>query len=180
MLPGMMTPKGSDTDDEIDAHFSGMITCNAAAGLTHRWIIDSGASDHMTPHIHNLSQLQAADNSTSINLPTGDMAQISHTGTATLDTGLTLYQVLCVPQFKHNLLSVQKLVKDSNCQVQFYPTHCVILDASTNHLKGIGKAHNGLYYLINHLTEAIPESWFSSDNAPTKCLAAETTQKPVL
>lgn len=49
MLPTMVATKGSDTDDEIDAHFSGMITCNKVSSIQQNWIIDSGASDHMTP-----------------------------------------------------------------------------------------------------------------------------------
>lgn len=158
MLPTMVPSQGHDTDDEIDAHFSGMITCNKVSEIQKKWIIDSGASDRMTPHIHNLSRYQQVDPSTNINLPIGDNASITHIGTAVLNTGLVLHQVLCVPQFKCNLLSVHKLVKDSNCQLQFYPTHCVILDATTHKLLGIGKEQHDLYYLINHLTETIPTS----------------------
>ncbi|XP_074363119.1 uncharacterized protein LOC141703501 [Apium graveolens] len=176
LMPQLNLHKGSETDDEIDVHFSGMITLNQATNLTHKWIIDSGASDHMTPFVSNLFDPVPADTLSNINLPTGDRAHISHSGTVKLESGLVLQQVLCVPHFKHNLLSVQKLMKDSNCQLQFFPTHCVILDADTRKLKGIGKAHNGLYYLINHLKESVPSSWLS---ATSTCLTATVVDKPM-
>lgn len=87
---------------------------------------------------------------------------VSHIGTVHLETGLTLTKVLCVPKFKHNLLSVQRLVKESNCQVEFHPTHCLILDALTKKIKGVGKAQNGLYYLMNHVTEHLPAEWIAA------------------
>ena len=55
--------------------------------------------------------------------------------------------MLCIPYFKHNLLSVQKLVKDNNCHVQFYPAYCDIIDNVSQKLVAQGHARNGLYYL---------------------------------
>lgn len=137
------------------------------------WIIDSGASDHMTPCIHNLSQPSLTQNLRKINLPTGDTASISHIGDVHRANGLELKQVLCVPHFKHSLLSVQKLIKDSKCEIQFHPDHCTIVDSSTRKIKGIGKVRNGLYYLEND------ELNITCD---IKCLTAEkntiNSQKP--
>lgn len=133
MMPQLMnSSKGSESDDELDGHFSGMITCNSAvADSKNIWIIDSGASDHMTSCLANLITPEPIKTSESINLPTGDIVSISHSGTVMLETGLILKKVLYVPNFRHNLLSVQRLVKDASCQVQFYSTHCVIVDTST-------------------------------------------------
>lgn len=133
MMPQLMnSSKGSESDDELDGHFSGMITCNSAvADSKNIWIIDSGASDHMTSCLANLITPEPIKTSESINLPTGDIVSISHSGTVMLETGLIFKKVLYVPNFRHNLLSVQRLVKDASCQVQFYSTHCVIVDTST-------------------------------------------------
>lgn len=67
-----------------------------------------------------------------------------------------------MPNFRHNLLFVQKSVKDVKCQFSFFHTHCLILDSLTGVLKGVGEARNGLYYLINHLTKPLPAEWLTS------------------
>ncbi|XP_074352973.1 uncharacterized protein LOC141692133 [Apium graveolens] len=46
--------RDTKADEEIDHHFFGMITNTATIGISTEWIINSGASDHMTPHLSNL------------------------------------------------------------------------------------------------------------------------------
>lgn len=98
-----------DIDDELEQPFSGTMSCNLAAEPIDSWIIDSGATDHMTPEFHNLLQSVPFNISTKINLPTGATAQISHLGTVKLNTGLILKNVFCVPSFHHKLLSFVNL-----------------------------------------------------------------------
>ncbi|KAL2898227.1 Intracisternal A-particle Gag-related polyprotein [Bienertia sinuspersici] len=70
-------------------------------------------------------------------------------GQARLEMGLCLNKVMLIPNFKHNLLCIQKLSKESNCQVVFQPQYCLIHHRETKEVKGIGKAKNDLYYLID-------------------------------
>ena len=115
----------------------------------------------MTPCLNHLHSVQTLPTPVHTNLPNGAQAQITHMGTADLDTGLQLQKVLYVPNFKHSLLSVQKMVKDSKCLFQFFPTHCLLIDSVSGSVIGVGEARNGLYYLTNHKTRQLPSNWFA-------------------
>lgn len=130
------TTKESDTDEELEMHFSGMISSDTSF-VKNDWIIDSGASDHMTACLDSLNNVVPVAKTHQIKLPTRDSVLITHTGNVNVIPGLFLKNVLCVPTFQHNLLSVQKLIKDNNCSVQFTPTQCLISDATTHKLIGI-------------------------------------------
>ncbi|GKV43433.1 hypothetical protein SLEP1_g50721 [Rubroshorea leprosula] len=117
------------------------------------WIIDSGASDHMTP---NLSRLTKAKPYTfPVHIPNGSSLEVSHIGKATLSHNLSLENVLCVPQFTCNLLSVSKITKQLNCAVIFFPDFCVFQDLTSKRLIGMGKLHEGIYYCdFGHIAAA--------------------------
>lgn len=70
----------------------------------HTWILDSGATHHITPH------LQFVDNPKSVNselhLPNGDKSIVSHIGNIKLPSDIILKDVLVVPTFQCNLLSI--------------------------------------------------------------------------
>lgn len=102
--------KGSETDEEIDYGFSGMVySAEKGAQGPAEWIIDSGASDHMTSSLQNMVNVKLAPSTFTITLPTGATAVITHIGDVMLRNGLRLTNVLHVPQFNHNLLSIHKL-----------------------------------------------------------------------
>ena len=139
---------------ELDSPFSGMVTvfkgmigCNSAITDMKEWIIDSGATDHMTATLSLLTNVRKVDNYPNIVLPTGATASISHIGDVWLSQKLKLTGVLYVPQFHHNLISIHKLSEHNNCQVLFSSAKCRILHTSTDELLGTGTLKHGLYYL---------------------------------
>ncbi|KNA08028.1 hypothetical protein SOVF_166420, partial [Spinacia oleracea] len=142
----------SKTDDDFHLHFFGMASCHYTKGGNTDWIIDSGASDHMTFHLQKMTDTIVTPSHLTINLPTSDTAPITHIGKVIFQSRLALYNVLCVPVFQNNLLSVQKLVTDNDYEIQFFPSYYVIVDKSTKAVKGVGKANDGLYYLDNNVT----------------------------
>ncbi|KAK0577292.1 hypothetical protein LWI29_030858 [Acer saccharum] len=110
------------------------------------WIIDSRATDH----ISSSSKLFCKQNSCSLPpvlLPSGDKANIMATGSLPLNFVYYLHNVLCVPTFKVDLLSVSRLTRGLNCSITFFPYWCVLQDLATKRMIGLGKQRNGLYYL---------------------------------
>uniref|UniRef100_A0A803MUI4 GAG-pre-integrase domain-containing protein n=1 Tax=Chenopodium quinoa TaxID=63459 RepID=A0A803MUI4_CHEQI len=126
-----------------------MVSCHLASSLIHGWIIDSDDSDHMTCDLSKFIDPKVAADLPRITLHTGDSTSISHTGNVNLCNSLTLQNVLCVPKVRYNLQSVPKLIKDSRYEVNFFGTHCVIRDDVSKKIRGVGKARNGLYYLVD-------------------------------
>ena len=110
-------------DDEFDSGFAafvGMLTCYNVHIEKMKWIIDSGASDHMWGESNVVKNVVNLKNKLKINMPNGDTSNIIACGNVDLKNGLHLKQVLVVPEFKHNLLSVSKLAKNEQCTLNFY------------------------------------------------------------
>lgn len=147
LLPTPSKQHSSDTEEEIDHAYAGMAYCYHADVHQEAWIVDSGAFDHMTGSIGLLLNPVHQHHHSKINSPNGKTSVISHKGSVSISPSLTLKDVLHIPSFKHNLLSVQKLSRDEHCKVIFEPTKCYILDDITGDVKGTGFALNGLYYL---------------------------------
>ena len=72
------------------------------------WIIDTGATNHMTCSTSCFTNINASI-SYSLKLPNGHNVPVTHTGTIQLTKSILLADVLCVPSFSFNLLSTKKL-----------------------------------------------------------------------
>lgn len=110
-----------------------------------RWIIDTCATDHITPFLHLLHNVQTCG--ASLQLSNGDTALITHIGDLTLNSQFTLTNVFYFPTFTYNLLSVSKLLKDTTHQVHFLPNVFYIQDLTWKTTLEIGKEENRLYIL---------------------------------
>ena len=74
------------------------------------WVIDIGTTDHMVHFVSCFASITTILN-TFVNLPNGESALVTHIGTVEISTKLVLHNVLCVPSFTFNLLSISKLAK---------------------------------------------------------------------
>jgi len=137
-----------DIDEEIDYNFAGIAYCSCAKTTSAAWILDTGATDHMTPSNSKLHTCKLTQERSHIKLPNGNTASIAAIGNIRLAHDLVLNDTLLVPKFKFNLLSVSKLTRDNNCVAIFYPQVCLIQDCATKTLKAIGKEAGGLYHLL--------------------------------
>lgn len=160
------------------AHTSGTSTGIAMSFLSRlkqeQWIVDSGVSNHMASKLDLLSSQNLLSKPGSVHLPNGDTTDITHTGCVSLLKGHQISNVLYVPNFRFNLLSVSKLTKELHCMVAFYPDLYVFQDISTGKVLGIGKKSNGLYLfgVGNSISHSIVPI-HNKDNIPVSLSAAQ-------
>lgn len=110
------------------AHFAGKY-CLASNNLD-SWIIDSGASDHICFDLNLfLNHQPLLGKNHYIVVPDGRRFKVTYKGTVKLSIGLVLKDVLFVPDFSFNLLSVSKLVMDTNCRIFFTTNECFMQEA---------------------------------------------------
>ncbi|KAL8155815.1 hypothetical protein AgCh_001015 [Apium graveolens] len=111
------------------------------------WIVDSGATDHMCSDLSIFSTFENIQGpATYITIPDGTKVLIKQMGTVQLQNDLMLTDVLFVPDFKYNLISIPKLCKDLNCSVTFNDQECFVQGLSQRP-QLLGKFKHGLYYL---------------------------------
>lgn len=126
------------------------------------YIIDTGVTNHVTGNKDLLENLALVGNIGQVQFPTGDSIAITHRGNHQLSGGDVLSNVLCVPAFRFNLVSVSKLIKDLNCYVTFFPTFCVFQELLYGRVKEIDRELDGLYYiqsLAKNKRVAVPHSF---------------------
>jgi hypothetical protein len=111
------------------------------------WILDTGATDHMVSSPSFFTSITAIV-STSVHLPNGSIAAVTHIGTIKLSDNLTLTEVLCVPSFTFNLISASKLIKTLRCCLIFFAGYCFIQNLHHWRTIGVGKEEAGLFYLL--------------------------------
>lgn len=111
------------------------------------WILDTGATAHMCAQLSSIGHPIPVSNYTPIFLPDGSIKSVTHTGLITLNSRVVLKNVLYVPQFTCNLLSVKALATSANIAFTFLPVYCVLQDLQTAKIIGIGKVMGNLYVL---------------------------------
>ncbi|KAK9666822.1 hypothetical protein RND81_14G213600 [Saponaria officinalis] len=115
--------------------------------LYNSWIIDSGATDHMCSNKSLFSIMTPIPKPYSISLPTGQVVIIDSVGIVPVSADITLHDVLFVPCFKFNLLSVAKLVKQLDLHVCFTSDTCFLQGSSLKKPLILGRNHKDLFLL---------------------------------
>ncbi|GKC95368.1 hypothetical protein Tco_1160810 [Tanacetum coccineum] len=119
-LPGL-NPKQWETLLQMLKNQSGSIV---KMNGKYFWIIDSGASHHMTGILEDLSNLKEIVQ-WPVELPDGNIAMAKKEGDVCFDNGFVLRNVLYVPGLTCNLLSVPQLLDEENCIVSsLHRTYC--------------------------------------------------------
>ena len=89
------------------------------------WILDSGATDHVTCSLHNFHSHKQVSPVT-VKLPNGHFVRATCSGTIQLSPNITLHDVFYIPAFTFNLISISKLVSSVNCELIFSSTSCTL------------------------------------------------------
>ncbi|KAL2251893.1 UNVERIFIED_CONTAM: hypothetical protein Sindi_2311600, partial [Sesamum indicum] len=120
------------------------------------WIIDSGASAHMCASIKAFKNLHILNKEVYVKLPNGFNHIVKIAGDVQVSENIILKHVLYVSNFKHNLLSVNKLCKDGHYSVHFTDQNCIVQDLWTRRVMVVGKRQGRLYVLEKNLPAHIP------------------------
>ncbi|KAJ0487830.1 hypothetical protein HanLR1_Chr14g0556211 [Helianthus annuus] len=97
-------------------------TTSMAGKLRHdsNWIVDSGCTEHITYQSDALENRTVCRDQSPVTIPNGENIPVEGKGSHTLPNGTRIQDVLHVPTFTFNLLSVSKLAKDVKCAVTFF------------------------------------------------------------
>jgi len=115
-----------------------------SSSLDSSWIVDSGATHHMTGNQNLLFNLKHVSHPP-VRIADGSSCPVKGIGSISNSENLPLSSVLLVPKFPDNLCSVSQLTKQNKCYAKFYPSHCVFKELGTKRVIGTGFELGGLY-----------------------------------
>ena len=92
-----------------------------------KWIVDSGAINHMSSSLTNLNDVKLfkTDYNRKVHLPNGGVTLVTHTWYSRISDTWELKNISFVPNIHYNLLSVSQLTRELHCFVSFYPGFCL-------------------------------------------------------
>ena len=87
------------------------------------WIVDTGATNHISNSLHRFSSYKPVHN-LFMKLPNSQPIPVCYIGTIKLSDKIMLNNMLHVPYFHFNLISTNQLINTSNCFLVVLPSIC--------------------------------------------------------
>ncbi|PRQ56600.1 putative RNA-directed DNA polymerase [Rosa chinensis] len=110
------------------------------------WIIDSGASDHMT-YDKSFFLSMSSPSISHVSNVNGASFPVLGVGSVQVTPSIVLHNVLYVPSLSHHLLSVSQLGSHNKCSVTFYPMYVIFQNLCTKVIMGKGDLRERLFHL---------------------------------
>lgn len=123
----------------------------AQSNLLHEdetWLADSGATNHITADLENLTLQQPYQGTETVAVGNGNGLNIAHTGSTTYhlpNSDLHLNDILHCPNVSTNLLSIQKFCQDNNCYFKLTDSYFLVKDNLTGAILLQGPSEGSLY-----------------------------------
>ena len=111
------------------------------------WIVDSGASRHVTGNASEFSSYTHLAMPESIQTADGTSQPVIGKGTVNCTGSVTLSNVLHAPSFPVNLLSISAIILQLKCVVSFDIPKVIFQEKGTGRRLGTGTWRSGLWYL---------------------------------
>ena len=146
--------------------WQGQPRANIAAAnpyTANNWLLDSGATHHITSDLQNLQLHQPYEGGEAVIIADGSNQSITHTGSLTLPSqhkNIVPSDVLCVPKINKNLISVYGLCNTNQVSVKFFPSSFQVKDLNTGTRLIQGKTKAQLY------------QWPTGNSLPTAMFAS--------
>jgi hypothetical protein len=144
------------------ANFSSSSLSTAAS-----WLLDSGTSHHVTADLNNLSLHTPYNGQDDVMLGDGTNLPISHTGSVSLPTSNSSFQlqdVLCVPKMQKKLIYIALFCITNNVSIEIFP-HCFhVKDLQTRDILLQGGTKDGIYEWLVAISSTPPILAFSVVN----------------
>nr|GMD24035.1 Retrovirus-related Pol polyprotein from transposon RE1 [Ipomoea batatas] len=120
----------------------------ATSSVAPSWLLDNGASHHVTIDLSNLALYTPYDGTDEVMIGNGSGLPISHIGFISLpftSKSFSLSNVLCVSTMCQNVISISQFCRDNNSLIEFSPTTFCVKDIQTGAPFLTGPSKNGVY-----------------------------------
>ncbi|KAE8655186.1 Endoglucanase 20 [Hibiscus syriacus] len=121
---------------------------NAISSSRNHWVVDSGATHHVTPDATNIAQPSDYRGSGNIFVGNGASIPVESVGNTLISSqyqALLLSNILHVSKITKNLFSVSKLARDNRIFFEFHANDCCVRNEVTGSVLLRGKQNGGLY-----------------------------------
>lgn len=127
------------------------------------WILDSGATNHVTSDVNNLSSFYVYEGTDNLQIGNGEGLPISNIGFSSFKVSnhtIHLHNILHVPNFSKNLISLSQLLLDNpHLIIEFTSCFCVFKDPLMRTTLQV-KCTNGLFYIpLKHFSSSSPQAF---------------------